>query len=486
MIIYTIIGALWITLSDKVLTFFVSDPLKMIKISTYKGWFFVICTAVLLYILIDSSTNEIKKSKDELRVSEERYRLVINNTTDGMWEWDIAKDKIIYPLEWKRLLGYKDKDFAGNRTDIERFLHPDDVMEMRDSIWEYLNGKIPKFKLEIRVKTKIDEYVWAQIRGQAIWDNEGKPSGMIGTVTDITERKITEVALKNTMEENKKLLNEVIEYDRLKTEFFTNISHEFRTPLNVILSVVQVLSIHEKKGEDTVNIEKINRYMKNVRQNCFRLLKLINNIIDVNRIDSGFLKLQLRNEDIVRIINQIVSSVKEFVSVNQLKITFSSNVKQKVMAFDVDKVERLMLNLISNSIKFTKPGGEIFINVYDLGDLVNISVRDTGIGIEKDKLPIIFARFRQVNSTLVKDSEGSGIGLSLVKSLVEMHNGDIRVISEPGIGTEFIISFPAKILSDEENESMSGVAFELKNEGVERAEIEFSDIYIAEQSSTRN
>ena len=320
--------------------------------------------------------------------------------------------------------------------------------------------------------------IWVQLRGQAIWDNEGRPLRMLGTVTDINERKLTEVALKNTMEENKRLLKEAIEYDKLKTEFFTNVSHEFRTPLNVILSVVQVLSSYEKMGETTVSIAKVNRYMKNVRQNCFRLLKLINNLIDVTRIDSGFLKLQMKNENIVEIVRQVVNSVKEFVNIKQIKLTFLSDVKEKVMALDVDKFERILLNLISNSVKFTKPGGEILITVHDLADTVEISVKDTGIGIEKNKLDIIFDRFRQVNSSLIKDSEGSGIGLSIVKSLVEMHKGKITVLSEEGVGTEFIISFPVKILSDEEMDDIYDNSFNMKNEGVQRALIEFSDIYL--------
>ncbi len=479
-IIYSIVGSLWVMLSDKVLEMLISDPGKIVQISMYKGWFYVACTAVLLYVLIDSSIKEIKNSRNEIRISEERYRMVINNTTDGLWEWNILEDKIYVPLSLKENLGYTDGEISYKADELVNFIHPDEVFNVKEDLGRYLSGETPKFALEFRVKSQICEYVWFQIRGQVIRDKEGNPIRLIGTTTNINERKMTEMALKKTMEENERLLNEIIEYDRLKTEFFTNISHEFRTPLNVILSVVQVLSIYEKKGDEMVGLEKLNRYMKNVKQNCYRLLKLINNLIDVNRIESGFFQLQLNNEDIVGVIKRITNSVNDFVRIKQLKLSFSSDVKEKIIACDSDKVERLMLNLISNSIKFTKPGGEIFINIIDTGEVVNVSVRDTGIGIEEDKVAIIFDRFRQVNSSLIKDSEGSGIGLYLVKSLVEMHNGEIKVVSTPNVGTEFTISFPVILLSKEEMEAISKKTFDVKNDGVEKAEIEFADIYVAQ------
>jgi len=156
-----------------------------------------------------------------------------------------------------------------------------------------------------------------------------------------------------------------------------------------------------------------------------------------------------------------------------------NRIYKKIMAIDVDKFERIMLNLISNAIKFTKPGGKITIKIHDFGDKVDISVKDTGVGIEKNKCSIIFERFRQVNTSLVKDTQGSGIGLSIVKSLVEMHDGHIKVDSEIGKGSEFILTFPVKILNDEELEGeYHNCVNNMKNDGVERAIIEFSDIYL--------
>ncbi|MFZ5990014.1 MAG: PAS domain-containing sensor histidine kinase [Bacillota bacterium] len=476
-LIYIVVGSLWVLLSDRILKSLCHNNETLTMLQTFKGWFFIAGTAWMLYLLIDKSTKEIRKSKEELKSSEERYELVINNTTDGLWEWNIEKRIILFPLEWKRKLGYDQEKESNFINIIKEIIHPDDKEQAVQTISDYLSKKTLKYKSEFRLMAKDGRYFWFLFRGQAIWSKDGTPLEMVGTITDISDRKCTEEALKKTMEENRKLLNEVIEYDKLKTEFFSNISHEFRTPLNVILGTIQVMDLYRKKGENSLTGEKMNKYMTAIKQNCYRLLRLINNLIDVTRIDTGFYSIQPKNDDIVGFVRQIAASVEEFISVKSLKFIFYSNVSKKVVAFDRDKIERVILNLISNAVKFTKPGGSIFLSVFDLGDNIRISVRDTGIGIDKDKLELVFERFRQVNSTLTRDSEGSGIGLSLVKSLVEMHEGSISIVSEPGEGTEFIIILPAKRVNEEESIIVDRRANGIKQEGVERIKIEFSDIY---------
>lgn len=149
-------------------------------------------------------------------------------------------------------------------------------------------------------------------------------------------------------------------------------------------------------------------------------------------------------------------------------------IEEKIMACDTDKIERIILNLLSNSIKFTKPGGNIYINIYDNIDSIILSIKDTGIGIPKDKLKMIFERFMQVDSSLQRENEGSGIGLALVKSLVEKHSGQISVKSKEGLGTEFIIKFPINLLATEVEDADNN---NCNDHLVEKIHIEFSDIY---------
>jgi signal transduction histidine kinase len=210
-----------------------------------------------------------------------------------------------------------------------------------------------------------------------------------------------------------------------------------------------------------------------MKQNCFRLLRLVNNLIDLSRFDSGYLKLNLSNQNIVSIVEDITLSVASYIEGHGVSITFDTDCEEKIMAVDIDKIERIILNLLSNSTKFTDKGGSIFVNMSDLGEKIAISVRDTGIGIPQDKLNSVFDRFSQVDKTLTRNKEGSGIGLSLVKTLVEMHGGTIQINSVEGAGCEVCIELPAGTV---EYETPSGDLL-IARSNVEKINVEFSDIY---------
>lgn len=287
--------------------------------------------------------------------------------------------------------------------------------------------------------------------------------------------KIKERILKEENERSKKLLNETIISETLKTEFFSNISHELRTPLNVILSTLQLLDIYTK-GNSIQNKEvRFKKYTNIMKQNCYRQLRLVNNMIDITKLDAGYFELKMQNCNIVNIVENITMSVSEYIKNNSIELIFDTDIEERIIACDPDKIERIILNILSNSIKFTKQGGSMNVSIYDKKDKVVISIKDTGIGIPADKLDIIFDRFRQVDKSLARKQEGSGIGLSIVKSLVELHGGNIFAYSEYGKGTEFIIELPV-ILCTEQTFIRRAVEDEL-NDRIDRIHIEFSDIY---------
>ncbi|MBF8984241.1 PAS domain-containing sensor histidine kinase [Lutibacter sp. B2] len=296
---------------------------------------------------------------------------------------------------------------------------------------------------------------------------------MIIIIRDISKRKLNEEAKKRA-KENMKLLNEAVEHERLRTEFFANISHEFRTPINVILGAIQLIDIYLNDIPDLEVYEKLIKIKRSMKQNCYRLIRLVNNLIDITRIDSDFLELNLRNYDIVKIIKDITLSVSEFVKLKSLNLEFYCNIDKKVIACDLDKIDRILLNLLSNAIKFTKQGGKISVSVEAEKNEVIVSIRDSGIGIKDENQEIIFERFRQVNKSLTRENEGSGIGLSLVKSLVEMQGGTIWVNSEYEKGSEFIIKLPAKLVEDHTDHN---ILKSIQSDKVEKVSIEFSDIY---------
>jgi signal transduction histidine kinase len=301
---------------------------------------------------------------------------------------------------------------------------------------------------------------------------QGKPSN-ISILKDISSRKQIS-KLKNDIRDNERALNETKEYNKMLTEFFSNISHELKTPLNVILGATQILNLpHDFKLPYPFE-ENMNKYHKVIRQNCYRLLRLVNNLIDLSKFDSGFLKLNLCNKNIVSVVEEITLSVADYVENRGLSIIFDTDVEEKIIAVDADKIERIILNLLSNSIKFTDEGGSILVDMSDKGDWISISVKDSGIGIPQNKLNVIFERFGQVDKTLTRNKEGSGIGLSLVKTLVELHGGTIKISSIEGEGSEVNIELPVKVINDEVISADRSV---ISRSNVEKINVEFSDIY---------
>ena len=338
---------------------------------------------------------------------------------------------------------------------------------------ELLDTKIKSIEIENFCGSSLDIELKSSIKKCDTLNEE------IIIIRDITKNKTFYRQLQNKISEEEILLQKNIDYDKLKTEFLSNISHELRTPLNILLNSLQMLTIFTD-NVDTKDIINIKDYLKIMKQNCYRLLRLINNFIDVTKIDAGFRKLKSKNINIVRSVEEITSSVVEYMKNKNIEFIFDTEIEEKIVSCDEDKLERIILNLLSNAIKFTAPGGKIEVNIYDRYSNIIISVKDTGIGIPEDKLKVIFNRFSQVYNTITQENQGSGIGLNLAKSLVELHGGKIEVKSIYGEGTEFLVYFPVN--KDEhfyqaEMNLPKECETEIKN-NIEKMNIEFSDIYL--------
>ena len=270
-------------------------------------------------------------------------------------------------------------------------------------------------------------------------------------------------------ETNKYELRETI---KIQDELYTNVSHELRTPLNIIFSANQFMDILLKSNPLELNIEKLVSYNTMVKQNCYKLTKLINNIIDLSKGKSGFLTMSKSDENIVEIIKNIVDYVSEYTKLKELSIVFQSNINERIIACDSYLIERAMLNLISNAIKFSKPESDINVRIINKEQSVEILVIDTGIGMDEKTLKQLFKRYYQADRSLTRRSEGSGIGLSLVKTIVELHAGNIRVTSELNKGSTFIVELPATITGNPFIEKEY-----YKNDKIEMINIELSDIF---------
>jgi signal transduction histidine kinase len=355
------------------------------------------------------------------------------------------------------IIGKNLKEFINNNSQI-------DLLEIIKQVW--ISGKPENVAIngEYKINNWRDNYYVYKLSSNQI----------VVIYDDISEI----IEYQKKISENERIMSEAIELENFKTEFFANISHELRTPLNIILSAIQIDMLMLEDKDNFFDRKKIINNINIEKQNCFRLLRLINNLIDSTKLDLRNIEPVMVNCNIVNIVEEISQSVAKYISGNNLSLTFDTNIEEKIISCDLDKIERIMLNLLSNSIKFTEPGGSIFVNFIDGDEFVTITVEDTGIGIEENKLNVIFDRFRQVDKSFSRRNEGSGIGLSLVKSLVEIHNGSISVESTLGLGTKFIIKLPAnKVTEDNYNAEKSKLSYEIFNNRVEKIKIEFSDIY---------
>lgn len=264
-----------------------------------------------------------------------------------------------------------------------------------------------------------------------------------------------------------KELNRIKEKNKFKTEFLSNVAYDIKKPINKIFETNN--NLIENKGK--YNSENINNHTRLVKQNCYRLIRLLSNVEYVSRIDNGTCTLELRKCDIVKLVENIVKISKTYTDKKGIDISFKSEVNKKILSLDIDKVEKIILNILSNAIKFTDTGGKIDINLYMENEQVCISIKDTGIGIPKDKTEVIFENFEQLDTTLSRGCEGTGMGLSVVKKLANLNNIKINVESELNKGSEFIITLPNNIVS-------KNIKLQDKFAQDEKIDIEFSDIYL--------
>ncbi len=281
--------------------------------------------------------------------------------------------------------------------------------------------------------------------------------------------QLRENALKESEKEKRRVLEQAL---IMKDEFISLISHELKTPLNVIYSAIQLI---EGVYIDQVP-DKVRSLLDSIKQNTFRQLRLVNNLLDITRLNSGQVKLNVKKNDIVFLTKVIVESVELFSSEKNIKIEFKGSIDEKIISIDDEKFERIILNILSNAIKFTNPGGQITVILEEItqSNMIQIKIKDTGIGIPKDKMQFIFERFGQVESNLSRQAEGTGIGLYIVKLLVSILEGSIYVESEVGVGSIFTLMLPIKEGSENCN---SEQCLNIDNRLVNEIKVEFSDIY---------
>lgn len=445
---------------------------------TFSSSFFVVAWVLGQYVQIEREKRESLEQQLSEQLKEHENiiemlskddtlsNLLIENSPDAIFIQ--SKDCFLYANENALdLLGYCSLEELQGKSILD-FEVSADIKDLELKYISLYKNEGDKISFKDTIVNKNGEAVTVQ-NTSTYYLFKGHPS-ILTVMRDIRPVVIANKLRKDVIKNIEKL-NETLEENKLVTEFFSNISHELKTPLNIIFSSLQMLDLYNNSSDTNIMIKKKN-YILVMKQNCYRLLRLINNLLDITKYDSGYITLHMKNENIVSAVEDITMSILVYAEDKGVDIIFDTETEEEIIAFDVEKIERIILNLLSNALKFTDPGGSIFVTISSDENNVIISVKDTGIGIPDDKKEQIFERFSQVDKSFRRNNEGTGIGLSIVKSFVTLHGGSIKLNSELGKGSEFIITLPAI-----QTEKTDCETSEIRSNIQERINLELSDIY---------
>ncbi len=393
---------------------------------------------------------------------EQEYLDILNSTTEGSFVVDFENGTTRYSDKWMQRLNLIGLPPSILLEQFFKKMDPEDVSAIRSDRNRAEEIKVPTFRREYRVTDKKGRTLWVLIQGKCIYNEEGRLVKTYGTFIDITERKELELALQQQADS-------LAEQNLLINNFFLNVSHEFRTPLSVLLMQLDMMDLHmeEAKCQFRDSVVKMNCEM---RTNVYRLMHLVGNILDITKAEAGYDSPRLANIDIVPLAEEIVDAVRTCLSGTALRIQFLPNMASLIIPTDRDKLEKILLNLMSNAVKYSPSGGLVQVSIKKSGGCVLISVSDEGCGIPADMIDSIFNRFQQSDS-LARTHEGCGIGLSLTKSLVELLGGHIYAKSRLGCGSRFCVELPSLPLACP-SEHISQDSLSL----LERVEIALSDV----------
>lgn len=354
----------------------------------------------------------------QLESSEERYYLAIRGSNDGVWDWNLLSDEVFYSPRYKELIGYRDDEFPNKFSSFAEHVHPDDLPEVMKSVRMHLEEKLP-YEVEFRMRNKAGAWSWFSARGQAIWDDDGKPYRMAGSQRDITDRKQAEQNV---------------------NEFFSTVSHELRTPLSAVKGSLRLI-----EGGLAGKISKEARELLDIAlSSCERLIRLVNDILDLRKIEAGKVELRFRKVNSVELIDDVLQQLSSYADAHGIVLSHE-NQKPIILDADRDRLVQVLTNLVGNSIKFSRKGCRVAVSARQssAGTAV-FSVEDNGPGIPKSQQHLLFMKFKQLDASDSRKQEGTGLGLAICKAIVRQHQGKIGIESDEGKGAKFWFELPLK------------------------------------------
>ena len=520
--------------------------------------FAIVAVITFVATIVYFAIKQIALTGQQLQAAEEQYELAAAAIQGGLWHWDIAENEEYYSPHWMAILGYTEDDIKQGIAVSE--IHPEDSDRARRALRAHLETKVP-YNIEIRLRHADGEYIWVQSKGQAVWDDDGAPIRMAGSISEISHIMRAETAFRRSQDqmraisdnspslmymkdtesrmvmvnkafqkfygtseeealgedmgkwlspENAELFadldqrvlttgkpqetqfevlrhdgksrpmlsiefpvfdhehniigiggidNDIFERKRAednlivamgaaesanhaKSEFMANMSHELRTPLNAIIGFSEIMA-----GEifGPVGSSQYRDYAKDINASGTHLLEIINNMLDLSKIEANKFELQEQTVNVPHAVLSCVTLVQGRAEKQGVKIQTVIADKAPYLYCDERGLKQILLNLMTNAVKFTPEGGTLTIETWsNETDGYVFRFRDTGIGIAAEDIPMVLTPFGQVESAISRIQQGTGLGLPLTKSIVELHGGSFELQSEVGVGTTVTVSFPAQ------------------------------------------
>ena len=364
---------------------------------------------------------EMKLAADALRESESRLRVALDAAEMGTWLWRIPSDEQILDDSLRRLMGLTADEKVVTLHQFLHAVHPEDADRVRAEFERCLaEGGV--FNVEFRVRWSDGSVHWLSDHGKVFNDDAGNPLFITGACVDITTRKHNEETLR--------------EADQKKDQFLALLAHELRNPLAPLRNGLQVMRL----AHDETTIADTREMME---RQLSHLIRLIDDLLDVSRLTENKLHLQRSRITLADVIRNSIESARPSIQAAEHKLSVSLPSEQAYVDGDLTRLAQVFSNLLTNSAKYTEHGGHIWVSAQQNGTEIEVSVRDDGIGIPPEAIDHIFDMFSQVDRSIERTTGGLGIGLALVRGIVEMHGGTVRAFSEgPGRGSTFTVTLP--------------------------------------------
>lgn len=386
---------------------------------------------------VNYDITESKHAETKLRESQFRTGMAILGANEGTWEWNIQTGETIFNERWAQIIGYTLKELEP--TSIQTWIdlcHPNDLKISDEQLQNHFSGKSEFYACEVRMKHKDGSWVWVFDSGKTMdYTEDGKPLHMFGTHIDVTERKQAETKLIETNIALEKAL-------QIKDEFLAAMSHELRTPINGIMGMTELMQM---TATNTLNVKQI-KYLTIIEKSGQRLLDMVNNVLEYTQLQAGTLKADMRLSILDEVCSMAVQQISLLADSKQQHVRCILNPSHITVLTDEIWLQKILFLLLDNASKFTPTGGEFGIEAMGTSEtgFVEITVWDTGMGITENDFPRLFKPFVQLDASLARQYEGTGLGLALVKRITELLNGTVSVQSTLGRGSRFTITLPWK------------------------------------------